>query len=132
VFSTWTPLAGTEWRDEGKREDFTRNATDLTLRPTLNMEEGVVGTGHAGPIKISRFQEMDEEDVWTERIRRREASAFIPFATRMWKYSLANGLFATDVKQLKRDYGKSFYYGQLAGLVSVLYWNSVAYSTNHS
>lgn len=72
---------------------------------------------------------MDEEEKWTQKIKNRDLSAFFPFAERMWKYSIANGIYSSDVKVLKKDYARSFHLAQCAGLAAVLYWNFAAMRT---
>ena len=72
---------------------------------------------------------MDEEQVWTERIRRRETTAFFAYAQRMWNYSLANNIKPSDTKVIREDVGSSLRNGQVFGFAGLIYWNYVAMGT---
>lgn len=72
---------------------------------------------------------MDEEQRWTEKIRRRELAAFMPYARRMWSYSVTNCIKPVDTKVIREDFGKSLRTGQYAGIIGIVYWNLIAIGT---
>lgn len=72
---------------------------------------------------------MDQEEIWTERIKQRQGNAFFAYGQRMWKYAVSNGLTPSDTKILRRDYGRSVLLAQGFGFAAIIYWNYVAMST---
>lgn len=80
--------------------------------------------------KLSQYAlDMDEEEVWTQRIKQREGGAFFAYARRMWNYSLANLLTPADTKVLRSDFGNAVRLSQGFGFAGLIYWNYVAMST---
>lgn len=91
-----------------------------------NMSTDTERSDASSLIKNQFLLKMDEEEKWTQKIKNRDFSAFFPFAVRIWKYSIANGLYPSDVKVLKKDYAKSFHFAQYGGLAAIIYWNIAA------